>query len=105
MARSDNICKAHINHITWDNDSLVFYFIKSKGDHKIVNIYEQWHAYSNPFNPFIWSILALTRYVFCNPSVLDGSRKEFESTDPYQHYLKELCRILETNESTFDGMG
>ena len=37
--------------------------------------------------------------------MLNGSCKLFESTDPYQRYLKALCRILEANESTFEGMG
>ena len=32
MARSDNICARHINHVTWDDDSLVFYSMKGKGD-------------------------------------------------------------------------
>ena len=32
MARSDNICAAQINHIPWDDDSHVSYFMKSKGD-------------------------------------------------------------------------
>ena len=32
MPRSDNICATHINHITWDDDSLVFYVMQSKRD-------------------------------------------------------------------------
>ena len=105
MARSDNVCTTHINHISWDEDSLIFYFMKSKGDQEGLNSNEPWHIYSNPLNPFICPILALTRYVFCNPSVLNGSCKLFESTDPYQRYSKALRRILEANESTFEGMG
>ena len=61
MARSDNICVTHINHITWDDDSLVFYFMKSKGDQEGVNSNEPWYVYSIPFNAFIYPILALTR--------------------------------------------
>ena len=105
MARSDNICATHINHITQDDDSLVYYFMKSKGNQKGVNSYEPWHVYSNPFNPFYSLILALTSYVFCNPSVLNGSCKLFESTDPYQRHPKALCRILKANESKFEGDG
>ena len=37
--------------------------------------------------------------------MLNGSCKLFKSSDAYQHYAKVLCRILETNESTFEGMG
>jgi hypothetical protein len=32
MARSENVVHAHMFHVTWDNDSLVFRFVKSKGD-------------------------------------------------------------------------
>ena len=37
MARSDNVCTTHINHITWDEDSLIFYFMKRKGDQEGLN--------------------------------------------------------------------
>ena len=77
----------------------------SKGDQEGVNLNEPWHLYSNPFNPFICPILALIRYVCYSPSVLNGSCKLFASTGPYQRHLKLLCRILEANESTFEGMG
>jgi len=105
MARADNICFTHINHITWDDDSLVFYFMMSKGDQEGVNSKEPWHVYSNPTNPYICPILALTRYVFCNPSVLNDSYKLFESRDPYQRYSKTLSRSLEANVSIFEAMG
>ena len=32
MARSENVVHAHMFHVTWDNDSLVFCFAKSKSD-------------------------------------------------------------------------
>jgi len=75
MARADNICFTHINHI--------FYFMMSKGDQEGVNSKESCHVYSNPTNPYFFPILALTRYVFCNPSVRNESCKLFESSDPY----------------------
>ena len=30
MARSENVVHAHMFHITWENDSLVFRFVKSE---------------------------------------------------------------------------
>ena len=101
MARSDNVCTTHINHISWDDNSLIFYFLKSKKYREGGNSNEPWYLYANPFNPFICPIVALTRFVFCNPSVLNGTCKLFESTDPYQLYSKVLCRVLEANESTY----
>ena len=37
MARSDNIVHSHISHMEWLEDSLVFYFMKSKGDQEGLN--------------------------------------------------------------------
>ena len=66
METYHNICTAHINKITWDDDSLLFYFMKSKVDQEGVNSNEPWHVYENPISPFICSMLALTRYILCN---------------------------------------
>ena len=105
MARSDNIVHTTISHMEWQNDSLVFYFAKSKGDQEGVMENEPWHVYANPGNPFICPILALSRYCCCNPSVLAGECKLFESSDPYQRYSKAFERILFANKDLFEGLG
>ena len=105
MARSDNVIYTHINHMKRIDDALVFYFKKSKGDQEGVNENEPWHVYANPSQPFICPILAMTRYVACNPQVLAGDCKIFESKNPYQRYIKAFRRILETNEAIFVAMG
>ena len=32
LARSDNCLAMNLNHVQWENDILVFYFVKTKGD-------------------------------------------------------------------------
>ena len=61
--------------------------------------------YANPKQPYIYPILALSRYVDCNPQVLNGIYKLFESKNPHQRYIKAFQRILEDNEDMFKSMG
>ena len=78
MAKSDSVCTTYINHITWDDGSLVFYCMNSKGYQEAVN--EPWHISSNPTNPFICTFLALTMHVLCNSFVANRNCKRFEFT-------------------------
>jgi hypothetical protein len=48
MARSENVVNAHILHVHWDADCLVFRFVKSKGDQTGKNHDQEWHVYANP---------------------------------------------------------
>ena len=105
MARADNIVYTHVAHMEWQDDSLVFYFAKTKGDQEGVNEKAPWHVYANPGNPYICPILALARYCCCNPSVLAGECKLFESSNPYQRYNKAFERVLFDNKEVFEEMG
>jgi hypothetical protein len=69
MARSKNVVHAHILHIEWNADSLVFCFVKSKGNQTGRNSNQEWHVYANPHNPKICLILALACYIFFNPGI------------------------------------
>ena len=79
--------------------------MKSKGYQERVNLIEPWHVYSNPTNPFICPILRLARYIFCNPSVMNGSCKNTESTNQYQLYSKAFYGNLGAKTNLFEGMG
>ncbi len=59
MARSENIVHAHILHVHWDADCLVFCFVKSKGDQMGQNSDQEWHVYANPHNPELCPVVAL----------------------------------------------
>ena len=59
LARSDNCLAMKINHVQWENDSLVFYFSKTKGDQSGDKSGDPWHVYSNPNNPELCPVLTL----------------------------------------------
>jgi hypothetical protein len=78
MARSENIVQAHILHVHWDADCLVFCFVKSKGDQMGWNSNQEWHLYANPHNPEICPVLALACYIFANPAIFTDETEEQE---------------------------
>jgi len=48
MSRSENIVHAHLFHITWEDDCLVFCFAKGKTDQTGRNSDQVWHVYATP---------------------------------------------------------
>ena len=51
LARSDNCFTMHVQHIEFKNDSLLFFFAKSKGNQLGEATEKPWHVYSNPQKP------------------------------------------------------
>ncbi len=60
---------AHILHVHWDANCLVFHFVKSKGDQMGQNSDEEYNVYANPHNPQICPDLAVACYIFTNPGI------------------------------------
>ncbi len=73
MARSENVVQAHILHVLWEDDCLVFCFVKSKGDQAGRNCNQEWHVYANPHNPEICPVHALACYIFSNPGAFNAN--------------------------------
>ena len=69
MSKSDNIVHAHLFHITWEDNCLVFRFAKSKTDQTGRNSDQVWHVYATPDKPATCPVLALATYVFANPGL------------------------------------
>ena len=44
LLRSNNCLAININHAQWENDSLVFYFVKTKGYQLGENAGDPWHV-------------------------------------------------------------
>ena len=73
MARSDNCLNMHVSHVQWYEDSLLFFFGKSKTNPTGEKSNEPWHVYVNPHNPFICPVLALSKYLLSNTDIVkDG---------------------------------
>ena len=89
MARSDNCLRMHVSRFQWYGDSLQFFFGKHKHSQTGENSSEPWHVYANPKNPFICPILALSKYVFSNPDLVnDGKNLLFPGEHQYERFIK-----------------
>jgi len=113
MARSESIVTANFFHITWEDDSLVFRFAKSKTDQTGRNTNQVWHVYATPDKPATCPILALATYVFSDPGLTNicgesfnmdddvGSSRLFPGGDQYGRFMACLHRVIENNLEEF----
>ena len=83
MKRAKNCVNAKINHIYFQDDSLVFEFAKSKGHQMGEDHVGPWHVYSNPDEPHLCEVLAMARYLFCFPEAMKSNSPLFEGTNQY----------------------
>ena len=72
MMRAENCADAHVSHLDWCDDALIFHFAKTKTDQVGENAAQGWHVFANPANPAICPILALVHYLFANPGVMSS---------------------------------
>mmetsp|Transcript_8451 Transcript_8451/g.12232 ORF Transcript_8451/g.12232 Transcript_8451/m.12232 type:complete len:189 (-) Transcript_8451:1561-2127(-) len=105
MARSDNCKMMHVAHVEWRQDSLVFFFGKTKNDQTGEKAEEPWHVYLNPQNPAICPVLALAKYVFAHPDILKENEQLFSGSDQYSRFIKIFHRVIEQNEDEFLRVG
>ncbi len=57
MLRSKNVVQAHILHVHWEDDCLLFFFVKRKGNQTGRNRNQEWHVYANPHNPEVCRVV------------------------------------------------
>ena len=105
MARSDNVTKCHLNHIEWRNDSLIIFFAHSKGDQEGINQQQPWHIYANPCQPDICAVLALAKYLFCNPTLLSDNKKLFPGGNQYSRFMQCFHRALQSKKNVIERLG
>ncbi len=123
MARSESIVFAHLYHITWENDCLVFCFAKSKTDQTGRNKDQVWHVYATLDNPATCSVLALACYIFANPGLTEQSYESavaeeevegnvgqsagrlFPGGNQYERFMDCLRRVVENNLDVFLALG
>ena len=97
MKRAENCVNAKINHIKFEDDSLVFSFAKSKGHQNGEEHVGPWHVYSNPLEPHICPVLALARYIFAFPEVLSSNSSLFQGKSQYNRYSKLFLAFVKEN--------
>ena len=105
MKRAENCVNCKINHITFQNDCLVFEFAKSKSNQRGENHVGPWHVYANPHQPWACPVLSLARYLFCYPDVLKGDMPLFDGTSSYSRYHNLFSNLLESLETELFDLG
>ena len=101
LARSNNCLTMNVNYLQWDNDSLVLYFSKTKGDQSVDKSGDPWQVYSNQKNPELCPVLALAKYLLSNPDLLNGNCPLFTGKNQYERFIKIFHRVIHENKETF----
>ena len=105
LARSDNCFTMRVQHIEFKNDSLLFFFAKSKGNQLGEATEKPWHVYSNLGNPFLCPVLALAQYVISNPDVIKNRGLLFPRNHQYTWFMNIFHKVIKDNKSLFEVLG
>ena len=105
LARSDNCFSMRTQHVEFKNDSLIFFFAKSKGNQLGEASEKPWHVYSNPRNPFLCPVLALARYVVSNPDILKNRGLLFPGQHQYTRFMNIFHKVIRENKELFEANG
>jgi hypothetical protein len=96
MARSHTVATIVLQHIKWEEDSLIVTTPMHKGDPGGDRVMSR-HVFANPLDPLICPILALAVFVFCKSIRMqdrNANFKLFEGDDQEGRFSKLLQKIL-----------
>ena len=106
ISRNENCIDCEMDHIYFHHDALMLDFGKTKTDQEgTKTIDHPWHVYDNPLCPMICPVLALSKHVFTNPSVLSGMFKVFEGDSQYKRFNKTFKSVVNDHYSDFAVLG
>jgi hypothetical protein len=109
MCRTDNTSSILMSHLNWTNDCLVVFYGKMKNDQEGENLREGRHVYSNPENPVVCPILALSIYLITTPHdnhLFPGHRQASRFSKQMQKVLRKHPDVLSgTGISSIDELG
>lgn len=96
MCRADNLVSLNVNHIGWEDDSMLCNLAKAKHDQEGEGAKTPWHIYANPSNPYVCPVLAMTLYVCSHPMVLTNTSSSFLFTgnNQYKRYTQLLRKAI-----------
>ena len=95
----------NVNCVHWENDSLLFYFAKTKGDQSGDKSGDMWHVYSNPNNPELCPVLALANYLLSHPDLMNGKCIILPGKNQYDRFIKIFYRVVHGNKESFHILG
>ena len=80
VKRSENCVSCKVNHITFEDECLVFRFAKSKGHQDGEEHVGPWHVYANPKNPNLFPVLRMASYFFTYPHIMMNNALLFQGS-------------------------
>ena len=105
MNRDENCVICRVNHITFEDDYLIFRFAKSKGHQDGEEHVCPWHVYSNPKKPQFFTVFSMARYLFTYPRIMVNNASLFRGNSQYDRYSKKFAKLLLNHEDAVTGMG
>ena len=97
MAIKYNCVNMHVQHTQRRSDSLIYYFVTSKGNKTGYRANDTWHVYLNPKNPKKFLVIALAKYFLSHPDILTTNSKLFPGNHQYQIFLNIFHKIINDN--------
>jgi hypothetical protein len=103
MARSVSVGTIMLQHITWENDSLLVTTPKHKGDQEGNNCYPK-HVYANPVNPIVCPVLSMAILLFSSGWRRDGAKHMLFTGNATESRFGKWLRELMTKFSSTVGI-
>lgn len=94
IARSVSVSSLMFNHISWEEDAMVFVFPTQKNDKEGKNN-TKLHVYANPTTPEICPVLSMAIFLFCACQRRGEAKKTLFGTDAcetrFSKWLRGIC--------------
>jgi hypothetical protein len=104
IARCVSVGGLMYNHVSWENDSMVFVFPSHKGDKEGRNALPK-HVYANTAEPSICPILGFAVYVFTRGYEREGSKMTIFAGDAESRFSKWLSNLCTANKDLLQNQG
>ena len=107
MCHLDNIVSLDVNHIGWEEDSLLCNLAKTKHEQEGEGVKMSWHIYANPANPYICPVIATALYLFSHPFILTNTSSSFVFTcsNQYKQYTQIWRKAITMKADSFKRVG
>jgi hypothetical protein len=104
IARCVSVGGLMYNHVSWENDSMVFVFPSHKGDKEGRNALPK-HVYANTAEPSICPILSFAVCVFTRGYEREGSKMTIFAGDAESRFSKWLSNLCTANKDLLQNHG
>jgi hypothetical protein len=98
---SSNTCRLHLDHLQWQDDSLVIYFSHQKNDQQGKWAVFRWHLFCNPFNKYVCPVFAISLWLVSNEEMemlggplFPGSNQQLLFNKFFRSFLNENSQFV-----------